>query len=396
MFFYGEEALAKENTVSDSIFQYSLSKVAYLSNMNVATIEKNQNWVLNSFDSFRGNNLQNNFVTSETNEIQITRSIANYSKIYELSITDMNWGKIYGSTTIYRGILNGNIQLNAKFEPGNTYVVLVREFDPWGQLTGKNYPIGYFGTAQTSNPQVSKPKINEVTDKDTTIFGTATPNTTVHLTIGTDKYRGTTATDGSFSINLDHSYPAGTGLEVYTMDSTGGKSESLIGIVKGANDTIGVNPIYSSDSVITGKTIPNVLVEASIDNSKVRARIYEGTSDSQGYFSIDLNGKTYPAGTQVTITAFKSDGTNISKLVIVYPRIPSVNTVNINDTVITGSADPNAKLEVLINNIDRYRTTVDAAGNFRVVVDPLKLGDKLSIYQESNGINSDTVSIIVK
>lgn len=396
VFFYGNKMFAEENSIKNNLYQPDAITEEQLSVLAVASIEKTQNWAANSFDLFLGNNLQNGSITNATSQIRITRSIASYTKIYQVSIMDLEWAKVYGTTTIYRGALSGDILLSARLEMSRTYVLVVREMDPWGQLTGKNYPIGYFGTGVGQEPASEKPKINEITDKDRTISGTATPNTTIYATVGVDKYKGTVSSSGAYVINLDTTYPAGTGVEIYTVNNTGVKSESAIAIVKGSNDMIGVNPIYSSDSIITGKTIPNVLVEASVDNSSERARIYDGTSDSQGYFTIDMRGKTYPAGTQITLTAFKSDGTKISKLVIVYPRIPSVNTINISDTVITGSADPNATIEVLINDTDRYRTTVDAAGNFRVSVDPLKLGDKVSVYQESNGIMSDKVTIIVK
>lgn len=392
----GSGLLADAAVLPASNNQSNLLKEGRLFNLEQSAIEKTQLWAANGFDLFLGNNVKNGLITEETNQIMITRNSPNYSKIYELSIMDMDWGRVYGSATIYRGITEANILLNSKLSVGKTYMVLVRELDPWGQLTGRNYPIGYFSTAQGPALALDKPRINEITDQDRTVTGTATPNTTVYLTIGVDKYRGTVSADGSFKINLDTTYTAGTGVEVYVVNDSGIKSDNALTIVKGANGMLGVNPIYSSDSTITGKTIPNVLVEASVDNNKERARIFEGTSDSQGYFTIDMRGRTYPAGTQITVTALKNDGTKLSKLVIVYPRTPSVNTINVNDTVITGSADPNATLEVLINNVDKYRTTVDTAGNFRVVVDPLRIGDKLSIYQESNGIKSEVVTLVVK
>ncbi|MEI5994754.1 Ig-like domain-containing protein [Candidatus Enterococcus mansonii] len=251
-----------------------------------------------------------------------------------------------------------------------------------------------YSKVQPVQTELKKPVINEITDKDTVVTGSAEPNTQIDLIMGIDKYREKVRSDGTFSITLDQSYPAGTGVEAFITDEKGNKSESTKTIVKSANDEIGINPIYTSDSIITGKTIPNAKIEVSIEN--MRARIYEGTSDSKGDFVIDMNGKTYPAATQVEVTVFFPDGTKKSKKVIVYPKIPSVNTINELSRELTGTADPNATIKVSSSNGLYFIGEADASGNFRLPVRGLKQGDILSVYQTSNGIDSDVITITVQ
>ncbi|WP_207694540.1 hypothetical protein DOK67_0000313 [Enterococcus sp. DIV0212c] len=251
-----------------------------------------------------------------------------------------------------------------------------------------------FSTVQSTHTELEKPVLNEITDKDMTVTGNAAPNTQVDLIMGVEKYREKVKNDGTFSITLDHTYPAGTGVEAFITDEKGNRSESTKTIVKPANDEIGINPIYTSDSIITGKTIPNAKIEVSVEN--MRARIYEGTSDSNGDFTIDMNGKTYPAATQVEVSVFFPDGTKKSKEIIVYPKIPSVNTVDELSREVTGTADSNASIKVFSNNGLFFSGNADNAGNFRIPVSGLKQGNILSIYQTSNGIDSDTITVTVQ
>ncbi|EOH93535.1 hypothetical protein UAW_02485 [Enterococcus haemoperoxidus ATCC BAA-382] len=376
------------NTQNNSIFSqndFGLSEIF---------IDKNQYWEVKGFHALLGSNLKNGYITSNTTEIVLTRKVASSDFIYDIEIFDSDFADLYASTTIWRYSINGKMNIIKNLENNKKYVILVSERDAWGNPVEK-YVIGYFyGISSSEENNNNIPKINTITNKDKVVSGLATPNSTLYLTIGQDKYKSQVSQLGMFLIRLDTTYPAGTGVMAYTVDKNGIQSETALTVVKESNGTLGINPIYSSDSVITGKTVPNSLIEVNVDNNQ-RSRVYEGTSDSQGYFIVDMKGNTYVAGTQITVIVYALDGRVLTKKVIVYPPIPSVNTIHTNDTLITGVADPYAIIEVLINGLDKYKTNADKIGNFRLRVNTLKSGDKITLFQESNGIKSDIVNITV-
>lgn len=68
---------------------------------------------------------------------------------------------------------------------------------------------------QRPNP----PNLLEIYDQDTVVRGTAPPNTTVRLTIGTKTYSGPAGNDGSFAINIQSARVEGTQISAVTINA---------------------------------------------------------------------------------------------------------------------------------------------------------------------------------
>lgn len=249
-------------------------------------------------------------------------------------------------------------------------------------------------SVKSSTVPLSKPIVNEVTDKDTTITGEGVPNTSIYVILGTgfETYRGNIDQSGKFMIRLEHPYPAGTSIDAYVEDKNGNKSEDYYGIVKAGDLSIGVNQILSSDTYVSGYTSPGAEIEVAVNN--MRQHIFTGMADSTGKYNIGMHGLSYPAGTAVDVTA-KLNGRSSSKSVIVYPKRVSIDTVKIGDSILKGEADPNAMVYISVHS-KKYQFKSNAIGSFSGNIDqPLLSGDKIIVYQVSNNIESEPVVVDV-
>jgi len=242
---------------------------------------------------------------------------------------------------------------------------------------------------------IRPPELDVVDESTTVITGNADSGDNVSVRIGGELYRTVADSNNRFSIALEKSFPAGTGIEAFTTNKFGETSETIYSVVQSTtNFLLGVNRILSVDSVITGQTIPNIRLEADVV-SNTKGHIFEGTSDSYGNFSIDLRGYTYKAGTEITVTAFKSNGDTKTQKLIVYPAAPSINSVRWTDLYISGRGEAGAVVYIKIDG-NEYSGNVDLAGNFLIPVSGLKIGSLLQAYQISNGIKSDMIEFFIQ
>lgn len=249
-------------------------------------------------------------------------------------------------------------------------------------------------SVKDNTPSLPKPMLDEMTDSDTTITGTGTPNTDIYVILGTsfNTYREKVKANGTFIISLEHPYPAGTGIQAYTQDSQGNKSETYYGVVQTGDITVGVNQILSADTFVSGYTSPGANIEVAVNNS--REHLFTGKADYSGKYNIGMQGLSYPAGTSVRVTASLNNHSS-SKTVIVYPKRVSIDTAKSGDSIILGEADPNATVHLYVHG-KNYQFKVDAAGNFRGNIDlPLVNGDRITAYQVSNDIESEPVTVYV-
>ena len=243
-----------------------------------------------------------------------------------------------------------------------------------------------------SSTDISPPNLDMVTDNDLQVTGRGTAGLTVFVILGIETYKGTIREDGTFIIPLEKKYAVGTGITSYIEDSSGNQSTKIYAVVQQGSFVLGVNRILSSDSVITGNTVPNAQIEVTVDNYK--SHIFYGVSDNTGMFSVLLNGNTYPAGTPIHVVARSSNQTSSTVSVIVYPKDVTISSVAVGDRVLRGEADPFATVYVSIGNYN-YVFNADAAGNFSGNISPIQQGDRILIYQVSNGIKGDVTELVV-
>ena len=233
--------------------------------------------------------------------------------------------------------------------------------------------------------QLNPPTINTVTDKATTVTGTAAAGATVHLTVNGLNFHTVASDTGEFSINIEKNYPFNTPIEVY-QELNGVKSETVEVYVQLTADFI-INKIKSNDTSITGTGHPNAQITVQIDDED-----FTGTIDGSGNFTINLQGATFKVGTDVTITSVSSEGTE-TKTVKIYPQDPVIGVVFAADDEIRGTADPGATVIIIVGST-QYQTTADSAGQFRQSVNPnlVVSGALVTVHSTINGYESEKVS----
>lgn len=240
---------------------------------------------------------------------------------------------------------------------------------------------------------LAPPTIDDVYNTDRAVTGTGEPGATLHLFMGGDEYRERIDETGNFRVQLDQTYSAGTKIRAYLVDSNNNQSRETNTEVIQESQGFGVNKILTKDSVVTGRAMPGSKIEVEVNNTK--ARIFTATTTSNGEFVVDMKGNTYPAGTRVKVTSLMNEEILDSVDVIIYPDSPSIYTVSQGDTSIAGRGEPNAEITILTNNIS-YTGKADIQGEFKISVPSLTIGQRISVKQTSNGINSETTDLEVK
>ena len=232
------------------------------------------------------------------------------------------------------------------------------------------------------------PKINTVTDQDTTVTGVAAPGATVHLSVNGLNFSHVASSAGDFSINIEKKYPANTPISVY-QELNGVKSDTVEVYVQLTSEFI-VNKIKSDANNITGSTHPNAQVSIRIHDED-----FSGNADGNGNFNINLQGATFAVGTEAIINSESSEGT-LTKTVQIYPRDPIIGLVFEGDDEIRGTVDPGATVIITVGG-EKYQTTAGENGNFRQSVNPnlIVSGATVTVSTSINSLESDLVSTSV-
>ena len=128
-----------------------------------------------------------------------------------------------------------------------------------------------------------------MTSEDTTITGTAEPNSTVTVTFpdGTSATAETDA-DGNYVIDIpsNEDLKGGEVLPVTATDKAGNTSDEASTTVTDITAPVvpTVNPVTSEDTTITGKAEPNSTVTVTFPDGTTAT----GTTDADGNYTIDI------------------------------------------------------------------------------------------------------------
>ena len=259
---------------------------------------------------------------------------------------------------------------------------------------------------------------DEITNDNTLSFnGAAEANSTVELFIGGTSL-GTTTADGSGNFSFDHS---GTTLSDATYAVTA-KATDAAGNTSSASGTLSVTvdtsaPNAPSVTSITNDTGANGTDEVTNDNTLS----FNGTSeadaivevfiggtnigttqaDGSGQWSFNHESTTLSDGT-ITVTAKATDAAGNTSAessglsVTVDTVAPAAPTIDLdpafdsgnsnsdkltNNTTLsfTGTAEPNADVEVFINDVSFGVTGADVVGDWRLTTSPLALTGAISV-----------------
>ena len=341
-----------------------------------------------------------------------------------------------------------NIPEGIKLEQGD--VVLVDQEEEGKDLPGQTSTV-VKGKKNDNNPQqkLEKPTINEVTEGDQTISGTGEPGAKVNiLKIGNNVTDGVpldrdvdVKEDGKWSATIDATkFKAGdTILAVQKKDGKVSKPTEIkvIGISKKPE----INLVKEGDKVITGRGVPGAKIDLGRkykDSEERDILATDITVDKNGDWKVTIDAKKFKAGDKIYAHQTETDK-KISELTEVtvgeadkqpeednkkpQPNSPSdddkearekeerekeeeakltIKDAYAGEKILSGTAAKGYKVSIIIElkseqgKVINKDATVDEHGNWSAnLVDELKEGDKVTVYQTKQFKNGEK-TIIVK
>ena len=213
------------------------------------------------------------------------------------------------------------------------------------------------------------PAVNEVKDSDKAVTGTSEAGATITVKSGTIELgKGTSRSDGKFSVPLRAPQKAGTILSVTATDKAGNVSPArkVTVLDKTPPSIPSVNLVSDKDKTVRGtaEAGSKITIKAG---SKV---LSTGTTDKNGKFTISLK-TAQKAGTVLYVTATDKAG-NVSparKVTVIDktpPRTPSVNSVSNKDKTVRGTAEAGSKITIKAGSKVLSTGTTDKNGKFAI------------------------------
>jgi Bacterial Ig domain/Bacterial Ig-like domain/Glucodextranase, domain B len=241
------------------------------------------------------------------------------------------------------------------------------------------------------------PVVNEVTDQATSVTGMAEVGSLIQVKAGGQKIGSSeTESDGKFNVTIPKQQ-AGKHLEVTATDGAGNESVSAHVTVKDltAPAVPRVNEVTDQSTKVTGTAESIALIRVKVKGEKIG----EGIAESEGSFSVTI--PKQKAGTVVELTAIDGAGnvsgvTKTSVIDVTPPPAPVVDEVTDQSTKVTGKAEAESTVKVIVGLEEIAVTEADLAGDFTVSI-PKQQADQLleiiAIDQTGNKSESTVVKV---
>lgn len=282
------------------------------------------------------------------------------AKIY---IRDLNGNKIASGVADASG--NFTIKLDKPLANGNTLKVVAE--DAAGNISK---PGVITGSKDTIAPDAPQAQLNE---DGSILDGKTEANATVKIYDASGKLIDTitASLEGKFSYKFT---PPLTGGKVVVIDTAGNESEATL--IFAGKDTIPPKvpllEVNKEGTVIEGKAEANAKIQIKDADGKV---IGTGTANVEGEFQITLS-SALKDSQKATVIVEDAAGNTSKPLEIksgydtIAPDKPTAQ-VNADGTSVTGTAEPNAKIEIK-NSADKVigTGTADANGKFTIAISP--------------------------
>lgn len=259
------------------------------------------------------------------------------------------------------------------------------------------------GNAKTSVKQVvekapDKPKVKKVTNKDTTLSGTAQANLKVNIKNASRKVIATGKVDknGSFKVKIPKQKENAV-LYVTVQDGYKESSETkvtVIDVIPPASPK--AKAISDKSTSITGTTEAKAEVVAKVKGKQIA----KAKADAKGKFTLKI--KKQKAGTTVVVTATDaagntSKGTNLKVADKTPPAAPKVNSVNNKSTSVKGKTEAGATVTVKVKNKKLGEAKANKKGEFTVKIKKQKAKTVLSVTAKDKAGNvSKAKNVTVK
>lgn len=289
---------------------------------------------------------------------------------------------------------NFTIKLDKPLANGNKLNVFAE--DAAGNMSKAGTVTGSKDTIAPDAPQA------QLSEDGSLLTGKAEANAKITVYDASGKILGTVTAnkEGIFSLKLTSPLTSEAGGKVIAEDAAGNKSEPTK-IIAGKDTFAPDAPLVEVNkegTKVEGQTEPNAKVQIKDADGKV---IGTGTANAQGEFQITLS-SALKESQKVTIIVEDTAGNTSKPLEIssgydtIAPDKPTAQ-VNAEGTSVTGTAEPNAKIEIK-NSADKVigTGTADANGKFTITISPaLTDSSKGSVIAiDSSGNKSTALEIV--
>lgn len=253
--------------------------------------------------------------------------------------------------------------------------------------------LGLLSSAEDilANQKISDTTLNGLTTESTQASGEAEPNATISIRVGeTELASGRVGSDGKYSVTIEKQQ-AGT---VVTAQARLGDIESNIAettVIREGIDETTISKLNTDSTSVTGTAEPNAEITIKAGDTVIA----NGRVGSDGIYSLTI--EKQPAGTVITAQAtLNGISSNIVETMVERATIveTTLNEVTTTDTTVSGTAEPNAQVEITIGD-ETKNATVDSDGKFAVEIDPQAAGTMITAQASIDGMQSNIASTIV-
>lgn len=153
-----------------------------------------------------------------------------------------------------------------------------------------------------------------------------------------------------------------------------------------------INSVDSEATTVTGTAEPNASVEVSVNGITIGRNVV----NSAGNYSVTIPKQS--VGTVITATASLNNVTSSAATVVRQASIrdTTINNLNTDSTVATGTAEPNATIEIKANNVVLGSGRVGSDGQYAITIPKQSAGTSVSAQATLNGVTSNTATTTVE
>lgn len=210
-----------------------------------------------------------------------------------------------------------------------------------------------------------KPHVNPVSDQSYKVSGMAEPRSVITIKSAASYLgSGTASSDGNFEVSIPIQ-SAGTKLSIHATDASGNQSEVAETVVSDGTPPAPpvVHVLKDNETVVKGTAEPQSTIKVKLDN----ILLGEALTTKEGIFEVSIPKQKANS----TLTIFASDKSlNLSDEVIIVvqdgtaPNIPLIHEVSDQSIIVTGIAEANATVEVIIDRKIVTSGLVQSNGEF--------------------------------
>ncbi|MBC1605360.1 autolysin modifier protein [Listeria rocourtiae] len=324
-------------------------------------------------------------VKGETYELKFTAQGAQNSTLsdvlYQFGPENGIVNEVVGGDPLYK-----TVRYTAK-ETGETSVILgaTMSYYSWVGASFINVDIT---DVSVKNIDVTAPSVPVVsqpifTDKNL-VIGKAEPNTIIIATTEKgEEVLGEVDNEGNYSLQLPRQV-AGNLITVRNRDIAGNISASVaVTVRQGDLSAPIVKQVTTESDTITGTADLNVSVIAKVIKPDLAEKLYSGTTDDKGNYSIRIARPEFGDKVEVlTSTPGKiSPPTVVNVVDTVQPEAPVVDPLTTDSTTVTGKGDPSNTIKVKLEDGTEITGEIKSDHTFAVDIPAQLEGAKVTVVQ---------------